>query len=261
MKNRFFRNGTALAILCAAVVVGQDLSPLTLPPPARTGGMPLMEALNKRQTIRAISGKKLETQTISNLLWAAFGVNRENGPRGKTGRTAPSAMNLQEIDIYVAMPEGVYLYEPVPHSLKPVVAKDVRSLANRRSEAMKAPLMLIYVIDTEKKPGPPPGGPPPQPGVSPRDPSSPGQKAPEGTVSPAGTPQGPPTAAPPGVIPGFGEVDTGFIGQNVYLFCASEGLAAWFHGTNKEGLAEALNLPDTKKVLWAQTVGIPEEKK
>ncbi|MDM7926715.1 MAG: nitroreductase family protein [bacterium] len=243
MMNRLFRNVTALAILGISAVLGQDLTFLTLPPPARTGGMPLMEALDKRQTIRAISGQKLETQTLSNLLWAAFGVNRDKGPRGKAGRTAPSAMNLQEIEIYVAMPEGVYLYEPVPHSLKPVVAKDVRSLANRRPEAAKAPVMLIYVIDTEKKPGPPPGAPPQQQGSAPQ-----------------GTPQGPPPQGPPsGGIPGFGEVDTGFIGQNVYLFCASEGLAAWFHGTNKEGLAEALNLPDTKKVLWAQTVGVPEE--
>ncbi len=259
MKNRLSRKVTALAILGVAAAMCQDLKPLTLPPPARTGGMPLMEALNKRQTIRTISGEKLETQTVSNLLWAAFGVNRENGPRGKTGRTAPSAMNLQEIDIYIAMPEGVYLYEPVPHSLKPVVAKDVRSLANRRSEAAKAPMMLIYVIDTEKKPGPPSGGPPPQPGVPSQKPALQGQKAPEGTAPPPAVPQGPPAGATSGGIPGFGEVDTGFIGQNVYLFCASEGLAAWFHGTNKEGLAEALNLPDTKKVLWAQTVGVPEK--
>jgi hypothetical protein len=99
----------AVALVCAATAIGQDLQPIPLPAPRKTGGMPLMEALNKRQTIRAISGRNLETQTVSDLLWAAFGVNRENGPRGKTGRTAPSAMNLQEIDIYVAMPEGVYL--------------------------------------------------------------------------------------------------------------------------------------------------------
>lgn len=246
----------AVSILCAASVIGGDLQPISLPPPRRTGGMPLMEALNKRQTIRAISDQKLDARTLSDLLWAAFGVNREKGPRGKAGRTAPSAMNLQEIDIYVAMPEGVYLYEPVPHVLKPVVAKDVRSLANRRPEAAKAPVMLIYVIDTEKKPGPPPGAPPQQPGSA-----SQGRKPQEGTLPPQGqgAPQGqPPQGPPPGAIPGFGEVDTGFIGQNVYLFCASEGLAAWFHGTDKEGLAKALNLPETKKVLWAQTVGVPE---
>lgn len=243
----------SVLMLCAASNLAQDLQPITLPPPQKTGGMPLMEAMNLRQTIRDIGDKQLPPQVLSNLLWAAFGVNRENGPRGKSGRTAPSAMNLQEIDIYVAMPEGVYLYEAVPHRLAPIVAKDLRSMANRRPDAAKAPVILIFVADTEKKPALRPGGPPPQ-----GQPSPPGQPP---LVQGQPSAQGQPPATPPGAFPSFAEVDVGFIGQNVYLFCASEGLAAWFHGTDKEGLAKAMNLREAQKVLWAQTVGYPVEKK
>jgi len=249
----------AVLLLCAASILAQELQPIALPPPRKSGGMPLMEALNLRQTIRSIGDRKLPDQTLSDLLWAAFGVNREKGPRGKVGRTAPSAMNLQEIDIYVAMPGGVYLYEAVPHRLSPVVAADLRGLANRRPDAAKAPVILIYVADSDKKPGPPPGGPPPQ-GQQPMQ-GQPPQGQPPQQGQPPAPPMPPqqPGAPPAGTVPGFSEVDTGFIGQNVYLFCASEGLAAWFHGTDKEGLARAMNLREAQKVLWAQTVGYPAE--
>ncbi len=232
------RTATAAAfVVCAASGIAQELEVITLPPAQKTGGKPLMEALQARQTIREIGSAKLAPQVLSNLLWAAYGVNRENGPRGGLGRTTPSAMNLQPIDLYVAMPEGVYVYEAVPHRLAPVVAKDVRPLANRRPEGAKAPVVLIYVVDTAKWPSGPPSGPPPG--------------------APAGAPQPPPL---PAVSDSFGEVESGFIGQNVYLYCASEGLAAWFHSTNKEGLAEALKLRPEQRVLYAQTVGHPAGK-
>lgn len=264
MKNDFFRSYLQITVLlvlmlCTVSTLAQELQPITLPPPQKTGGMPLMEALNLRQTTRSISDQKLPIQVLSNLLWAAFGVNRENGPRGKVGRTAPSAMNMQEIDIYVAFAEGVYLYEAIPHRLVAVASRDVRSMANRRSEAANAPVILIFVADTDKKPAPRPGG-------SSSAPARPSSEKPPLLPEPPKEPQVPPaptgTPQPPsGVSPSFGEVDSGFIGQNVYLFCASEGLAAWFHTADKEGLAKALHLREAQKVLYAQTVGYPAAKK
>lgn len=220
-------------LVCAASGVARDLEPITLPPPQRTGGGPLMEALNARRTTRSIGAATLAPQVLSNLLWAAYGVNRDPGPRGNVGRTAPSGMNLQPIDLYVATPKGVYLYEPVPHRLAPVVAKDIRALANRSPVADKVPVVLVYVADGEKKPAPPPPGAP--------------------------APAGRPGVTPPWDLPSYGEVETGFIGQNVYLFCASQGLAAWFHSTSKEALAEAMKLRPAQRVLYAQTVGHPAE--
>jgi len=250
-----------LAVLaCVAAGLAQDLQPIVLPAPQKTGGMPLMEALNLRQTNRSMTEEKLPPQMLSNLLWAAFGVNRPEGqgPRGKVGRTAPSAMNMQEIDLYVAMPEGVYLYEAIPHKLSPVVARDIRSIAARRPEMAKAPVILIFVTDTDKKPAPRPQGQPP--GTPPS--GTPPPQPPTGMQAPGVKPQGPPAGTPaPGAFPSFGEVDGGFIGQNVYLFCASAGLATCFHGTDREGLAKAMNLRDAQKVLYAQTVGYPAERK
>jgi hypothetical protein len=99
----------------------QDLKPITLPKPDMDGGKSVLAALKERKTTRNISAKELPAQILSNLLWAAFGVNREKGSFGKPGRTAASASNSQEIDLYVALPEGVYLYEAIPHRLTPVV--------------------------------------------------------------------------------------------------------------------------------------------
>ena len=149
-------------------------------------------------------------------------------------------MNLQEIDLYVAFPEGVYLYEAVPHRLVPVVAKDVRALTNRNAAAGTAALCFIFVEDLDKRPAPPAKTPP--------------AGAPPTGAPPAGTPQ----AAPPRAT--SGEVDTGFIGQNIYLFCASEGLNAWFYGTDREGMAKALNLRPGQRVLYGQAVGYPKKK-
>ncbi len=180
--------------------MAQDLQPIALPKPQTTGGMPLMDALSARKTTREFSADKLPLQVLSDLLWAAFGVNRAEmaGRTPKPGRTAPSAMNLQEIDLYVAFPEGVYLYEAVPHRLVPVVAKDVRALTNRNAAAGTAALCFIFVEDQDKRPAPPAK---PQPaGAHP--------------VKARGRPL---PRAP------FREVDAGFIGQNIYLFCASGG--------------------------------------
>lgn len=87
------------------------------------------KAFQQRKTIREISDRKLSLQTLSNLLWVAYGVNRKDGPFGIPGRTAASASNSQEIDLYVAMEEGTYLYDAIRHKLVPVVAGDLRSFA------------------------------------------------------------------------------------------------------------------------------------
>jgi len=232
-----------IAVLSAPLAtLAQDLKPIVLPKPQMSGGMPLMDALNARKTTREFNADKLPLQTLSNLLWAAFGVNRAEMPgrTPKPGRTAPSAMNLQEIDLYIAFPEGIYLYEAVPHRLVPVVAKDVRAMSNRNAAAGTAALCFIFVEDLDKRPAPPaktqPAG------------------APPAGAPPAGTPQ----AAPPRAT--SGEVDTGFIGQNIYLFCASKGLNAWFYATDREGMAKALNLRPGQRVLYGQAVGYPKKK-
>ncbi len=203
----------------------QVLQPITLPEPHKDGGKTVWESLWQRKTTRDIGKQELPLQVLSNLLWAAYGVNRESGPMGKVGRTAPSGMNLQGIDIYVAFSKGVYLYEAAPHLLSPVIGEDIRGKTNRKPAAGVASTILIYVASTDIKIGPPPGEP---------------------------SPEKPLTAA---VFPCFGEVEAGFIGQNVYLFCASEGLAAWFYATDREGLAQAMGLRPAQKVLYCQAVG------
>lgn len=205
----------------------RDLQPITLPKPQTDGGKSVLAALQERRTIRNISEKELAPQMLSNLLWAAFGVNRENGPFGQVGRTAASASNSQEIDLYVALPEGIYLYEAVGHRLTPIVAGDLRAKVGGRGRggaAAKAPVNIIYVADIAK--------------YSKSRLQEPGLKDPE-------------------IQKSYYNVAIGLIAGNVYLFAASQGLAAWFHNCNKEGLAAELKLRPEQRVLYAQTVGYP----
>jgi len=137
MKRRTFVQ-SAVAALPAFAVLGvpgvsfaQELQPITLPKPEKDGGKSVLASLQDRKTIRNISPDPLPPQMLSNLLWAAFGVNRPEGLRGKPGRTAASASNSQEIDLYVALPQGVYLYEAIPHRLTPVIAGDFRARSGR----------------------------------------------------------------------------------------------------------------------------------
>lgn len=120
---------------------------IQLPEPKKEGGMPLMEALNARKTSRNFDANaRLDEQTLSDLLWAAFGINREDGRR-----TAPTAINMQDTLIYVALPDGVYLYEPQTNSLKGVLDEDIRALAGRQSEMTgAAAVVLLYVSDYSK---------------------------------------------------------------------------------------------------------------
>jgi SagB-type dehydrogenase family enzyme len=116
---------------------------IALPPPRTEAGRPLMQALARRRSQREFAPQPLSRPVLSDLLWAAAGVNR---PR-LGGRTAPSALNAQEVDLYVALPEGLYLYEPAPHRLRQAVASDVRRVTGYQDFVDSAPLDLIYVAD------------------------------------------------------------------------------------------------------------------
>lgn len=239
MKRRTFVKST-LAALPAFAAVGipslnsarvqsqaQELEPITLPKPEKEGGKSLLASVQARRTIRDISPDPLPPQTFSDLLWAAFGVNRpEMGLMGKPGRTAASASNSQEIDLYVALPQGVYLYEAVPHRLTPVVAGDFRGRAGRRG-ATAAPVNIFYVVDLMRY------------------------------VTGKGQPD--PHIADPEVQKSYYYIATGLIAENVFLFAASQGLAAWFHNCDRENAAQEFKLRPEQKVLFAQTVGYPKK--
>jgi len=201
----------------------QDLQPITLVPPQKDGGKSVLATLQERRTIRNISEEKLPPQVLSNLLWAAFGVNREMASFGKSGRTAASASNSQEIDLYVAMPEGVYLYEAGPHRLTPVVAGDFRARSGRGAAA-KAPVNIFYVVDLAR-------------------------------YVLAGNPDR--NISDPEVQKSYYYCATGLIAANVFLFAASQGLAAWFHNCDKQNTASQFKLRPEQRVLFAQTVGYP----
>ncbi|MFC1738591.1 nitroreductase family protein [Planctomycetota bacterium] len=202
----------------------QDMQPITLPKPQTDGGKSVLAALQNRRTNRNISPQKLSPQILSNLLWAAFGVNRDKASFGKPGRTAASASNSQEIDLYVALPEGIYLYEAIPHHLTPVASGDYRAGAGRRT-ASTAPVNIFYVVDRN------------------RYDMGPGQ--PDRNIG------------DPEVQKSYYYVGTGLIAANVYLFAASQGLAAWFHNCDKKNIAKDLKLRPEQSVLFAQTVGYP----
>jgi len=229
MLTRTLVKSLSVAVVAATVAPGlaQDLQPIKLPEPAKEGGASLLEALQNRRTNRNIRPEPLPVQTLSNLLWAACGVNRAQGSFGKPGRTAPSASNSQEIDLYVALPEGVYLYEAVPHQLAPVVAGDCRQRAGRRGAA-GAPVNIFFVVDRS------------------RYDLGPGQ--PDRAIG------------DPEVQKSYYYTDTGFIAQNIYLSAASQGLAAWFHNCDKEGAAKDFRLRPEQSVLFALSVGTPAER-
>jgi hypothetical protein len=212
-------------------VSAKDLLPIELLKPTLDRGKSVLKALRQRKTIREISDKKLSLQLLSNLLWAACGLNRKKVLIGISGRTAASASNSQEIDLYVALQEGIYLYDVFHHRLLPVVAGDLRALALGQGQpnvGAKAPVRLIYIVDVNKL-------------SHTSGYQEPGLRDPE-------------------IQKSYYYVDTGLIAGNVYLFAASLGLASWFHNYNKSGLVAKLNLRADQRVLFAQTVGYPVKK-
>lgn len=133
-------------LAAAAACPAEDLKAIVLPAPDTAGGKPLMQALKNRQSAREFSSEKLSLATLSNLLWAAWGINRPDS--GK--RTAPSASNREEIDIYVATADGLYLYEAKEHQLQPMLAADLRAQTGTQAYVATAPLNLVYVADFAK---------------------------------------------------------------------------------------------------------------
>jgi len=209
-------------ILCfVSSAIAAELSPIKLLPPDLKGGKSLMQSLQERKTSRSFSTNKLPIELLSNLLWSACGINRPDS--GK--RTAPSAVNWQEIDVYVAREEGLYLYNVKAHVLEPVLQNDLRKnttvlLQPSRSSIANAPLQLIYVADYSKM------------AFYTND---------EDKMF-------------------YSAADTGFIAQNVYLYCASSGLAAVIRGmVGKDALAKEMKLRSDQKITLVQAVGYPAE--
>ena len=204
-----------VTLILSGVASAQEPAPIMLPAPQMDGGKPLMQALKARQSAREFSADKLPAQTLANLLWAAWGINRPDGRR-----TAPSASNRQEIEIYLTLPEGAFVWDAKANVLNPVVAGDLRGATGTQPFPATAPLNLVYVADMTK----------------------------------AGRP-----ATDPQQMLNIG-ADAGFISENVYLFCASEGLATVVRASvPKEALAKALKLRETQVIVLAQTVGYPKK--
>jgi len=196
--NKFF--AILFVLLLCHSLLAQDI---TLPTPVKTGGMPLMEALNKRCSTREFSATDIDKQTLSNLLWAAWGFNRENK------RTAPSSRNLQELELYIVKKSGVYIYDARKNILRQISNLDIRPSTGKQSFVSTAPVNIVFVADTT---------------------------------------QGTPVE--------HSYANCGYISQNIYLFCASEGLTtvvrAYF---DKAELKRALYLKDSQKPILTQTIG------
>ncbi len=189
--------------LLATTLGAQDIQ---LPAPDKKGGRTLMQALSERKSTREFQEKELPNNVLANLLWAANGFNREDK------RTAPTANNRQELELYVVLKSGIYLYKAKENNLKLVKKGDYRKSAGTQAFVADAPVNILFVSDSEK--------------ASSKN---------------------------------YAYTDCGFVAQNIYLFCASEGLGAVVRGSyNKKELEELLQLPANKEVLLSQTVGYPK---
>jgi nitroreductase len=205
----------SLSFISSDLIFAEEPKPIQLLKPQTDGGRPFMQVLKDRKSSREFSSEKLPAQVLSNLLWAAFGLNRPDS--GK--RTAPSAMNRQEIDVYVATADGLYLFDAKAHLLKPVLAEDIRAMTGLQPFVKEVPLNFIYVADFSKM----------------------GSATDEQKEF-------------------YSAADTGFIAQNVYLYCASEGLATVVRGlVDKPALAKAMKLRTDQKITLVQSVGYPKK--
>jgi len=203
----------SLFVILPLIMIGQKAEIISLPDADKTGGMPLMEALNERHSSREYSAKNLSNQQIADMLWAAWGVNRDNGKH-----TAPSSRNKQEMEVYMSTADGLFLYLPEKHALKKIHDKDILAITGGQDFVDDAAVNLIFVADYRKAGD---------------DVTADDYRCTSGT-------------------------NAGFMSQNVYLWCASEGLATvvrgWF---DREELHEAMQLEDFRDVILCQTVGYP----
>lgn len=197
-------------------ISAQDIS---LPAPDKTGGKPLMQALNERQSTRTFTKDNLTRQQLSDLLWAGWGINRADQKK----RTAPSSRNVQEIDVYVALPEGLFLYVAETNLLKNISKKDLRKLCGSQDFVADAALNIVYVADMSKL----------------------GKK--EGDE-----------IKDSDLLASY--ANTAFIAQNVYLYCASANLGCVIRGmVPKEQLAPEMGLRTNQRIILSQTVGVPQK--
>jgi SagB-type dehydrogenase family enzyme len=201
-----------LATYSASVLRGaESLEIIHLPPPQTSVGLPLMQALSRRMSTKEFADKTISREDLSNLLWAAFGINRPES--GK--RTAATAVNCQDIQIYVVLRTAAHIYDAQEHCLIPMVNRDVRSLAATQSYAQVAAIQLVYVSDYGKMAD-----------------SFKDKK------------------------PLYAAFHAGAISQNVYLYCASAGLATVVRDSvDRDGLKQALNLNEHQVVVMGQSVG------
>ena len=201
---------------------------VVLPRPQIPAHYRLAAALRQRRTVREMSGRKIGKQLLSNLLYAARGVNRVHGPFAGQGITAASASNSQEVELYVLLEEGAYRFDTARHALVLVVAADLRQHAfgpHQSEHSRSAPLQFVFVADVDR------------------------------LEHSAGFDE-------PGLHDGevqrtYYLVDTGMIAANVYLMAAAAHLACWFHHCDRGCLAEKLGLKQSQRVLFAQTLGHP----
>lgn len=185
---------------------------IQLPTPNKTGGKPLMNALNERCSTREFSTKELSLQQLSNLLWAAWGYNRNDK------RTAPSSMNKQELDLYAVTRNDIYLYDAKKNILIEKVKGDFRSETGEQPFVGTAPLNVVYVANLNK-------------------------------MTPASDTSKMTTA----------NINCGFVAQNIYLYCTSEGLGTVVRGyVNREKLAKTMQLSSNQTIIVSQTVGFPK---
>jgi len=200
--------------LKAEPAVGDAAGTTYLPAANITGGLPLMQALAQRQSLREFEPTALPLQMLSDLLWAAAGINRPD----LGGRTTPSAMNAQELDVYAALPTGLYRYLAKTQTLHLVSASDVRRVTGYQDFVDNAPLDLVFVADYSHM-----------------------------------------KLVPASQRLSYASVAAGAMAQNVYLYCASGGLAtvirAWL---DRDALARAMGLNNEQQVLLSQTVGWPK---
>ena len=214
------RREAGLGLLAGASLLSGTLAataapaqPIALPKPAPSG-KPLGEALRDRRSTREFADRPLPPALLSGLLWAAFGINRPQSG----DRTAPSWRHGIEAEIYLAMKDGVWRYEPDGHRLLPHLAEDLRAATGTQDFVGTAPLDLVYVANGARMGN---------------------------------------TSAEDKRLYAF--TDAGFIGQNVYLFCAAEGLATVFRGSvDRDRLGRSLRLDAGRFVTFAQTVGFPK---
>jgi nitroreductase len=190
---------------------------ISLSPTRIVGSKPLMQALKDRSSTKTYAAQQVPLEIISDLLWAADGINRPESEK----RTAPSATNSQNVDVYVLLTQGAYLYDARSHSLAPVLAEDLRPLsAGPQDYAKDAPLHLLYVADYGRM-----------------------SRVPE-----------------PSKRVLFSACNVGVICQNVGLFCASIGLGTVVRGTmDTLALHGKLKLRDDQEIILNQVVGYPKE--